>query len=118
MEIDLVALLTIGFFVGAVTTLPLHVWEMANGDMIPFNGVSIMAIGFVALFPSVLAQLFWVAAIQRIGPATAGYFIYLTPVFGTLMAVFILGESFAWFHAIGIILIFTSVYLATIAKQQ
>jgi drug/metabolite transporter (DMT)-like permease len=117
-EIDLVALLTIGFFVGAVTTLPLHGWEMANGHMVPFNQTSILAIAFIALFPSVVAQLFWVAAIQRIGPASAGYFIYLTPVFGTLMAIMLLGEIFAWFHAVGIILIFTGVYLATVSKQK
>ena len=90
-EIDLVALLTIGFFVGAVTTLPLHVWEMADGRMIPFDGASILAIGFIALFPSVLAQLFLVEEIHRVGPATAGYFIYPTPVFGTLMAIILLG---------------------------
>ncbi|MEE2968723.1 MAG: DMT family transporter, partial [Pseudomonadota bacterium] len=117
-EIDLVTLLTIGFFVGSVTTLPLHVWEMANGDMIPFNQTSVLAIFFIALFPSVLAQLFWVGAIYRVGPVTAGYFIYHTPVFGTLMAIILLGESFAWFHAVGILLIFTGVYLATSGKGQ
>jgi drug/metabolite transporter (DMT)-like permease len=117
-EIDLVSLLTIGFFVGAITTLPLHVWEMANGEMIPFNQTSVLAIAFIALFPSVLAQLFWVAAIQRVGPAMAGYFIYLTPVFGTGMAIFLLGEIFAWFHGIGILLIFAGVYLATVAKTR
>ncbi len=117
-EIDLETLLTIGFFVGSVTTLPLHVWEMANGDMIPFNQTSVLAIFFIALFPSVLAQLFWVGAIHRVGPVTAGYFIYLTPVFGTLMAIILLGESFAWFHAVGILLIFTGVYLATSGKGQ
>ncbi|NQU70176.1 MAG: DMT family transporter [Rhodospirillales bacterium] len=116
-EIDLIALLTIGFFVGSVTTLPLHIWEMANGQMIPFNGTSVLAIAFIALFPSVLAQLFWVEAIQRVGPTTAGYFIYLTPVFGTLMAITLLGEIFAWFHGVGIMLIFGGVYLATVAKS-
>jgi drug/metabolite transporter (DMT)-like permease len=117
-EIDLVSLLTIGFFIGTITTLPLHLWEIANGDPVPFSRTSVLAIAFVALLPSVIAQLFWVEAIHRVGPAMAGYFIYLTPVFGTLMAVLLLGESFAWFHGVGIALIFGGIYLATMAKRQ
>ena len=44
--------------------------------------------------------------------------LYLTPVFGTGMAIFLLGEIFAWFHGIGILLIFAGVYLATVAKTR
>ena len=48
------------------------------------------------------------------GANTAGYFIYLAPVFGTVAAIVLLGESFFWFHALGIALIFAGIFLATL----
>lgn len=117
-ELDLIAFMTVAFFVGAVLTLPLHVWEMANGVYMPMNLTALWASAAVALFPSVLAQLFWAEAIRRVGATTAGYFIYLTPVFGALMAVVLLGERFAWYHLAGIGLIFTGIFLATFARPR
>lgn len=117
-ELDLIGFMTVAFFVGAVLTLPLHVWEMANGVYMPMNLTALWASAAVALFPSVLAQLFWAEAIRRVGATTAGYFIYLTPVFGALMAVVLLGERFAWYHLAGIGLIFTGIFLATFARPR
>lgn len=116
-ELDLIGFLTVAFFVGSLTSLPFHLWEIADGRAMPFNLVTLWAVPYIALFPSLLAQIFWVTAIQRIGPATAGYFVYLTPVFGTLMAIGLLGETFAWFHAAGIGLIFAGVWLATAGRS-
>ncbi len=116
-DLDLIGFLTVAFFVGALTSLPFHLWEIADGRAMPFNLMTLWAVPYIALFPSLLAQFFWVTAIQRIGPATAGYFVYLTPVFGTLMAIGILGETFAWFHAAGITLIFAGVWLATAGRR-
>lgn len=111
--LDLVGFLTVTFFIGAVLTLPLHLWEIARGQHMPLNFTAVWASLFVALFPSVLAQLFWAEAIRQVGATTAGYFIYLTPVFGALMAIVLLGESFHWFHAAGIALIFAGIFIAT-----
>jgi len=36
-----------------------------------------------------------------VGAATAGQFIHLMPLLGTLMAVLFLGEQLFWFHIIG-----------------
>lgn len=111
--LDLVAFMTVAYFFGSVFTLPLHGWEMAEGRFMPMNFTAFWASAFVALFPSVLAQLFWAEAIRQVGATRAGFFIYLTPVFGALMAIGLLGEAFAWFHLVGIALIFAGVYLAT-----
>ena len=116
--LDLIAFMTVLFFVGSVLTLPLHVWEMTQGRYMPLNFTALWASFFVALFPSVLAQIFWADAIRQVGATTAGYFIYLTPVFGALMATVLLGETFAWFHLIGIALIFAGIYVATIAPAR
>ena len=77
------------------------------------NLTTVWSIGFMTLGPSVLAQIFWAYSVSKVGPGTAGYFIYLAPVFGVLLATSLLGEQFYLFHAAGIVLIFTGVWLAT-----
>ncbi len=117
-SLDLICFLTVAFLIGALTTLPFHIAEIVLVEAMPVSWTAVWAVVFVALFPSVLAQLFWVDSIRRIGPATAGYFIYLTPVFGTLMAIVLRGEAFAWYHAAGIVLILGGVWLATAAHRR
>ena len=80
---------------------------------VPVNLTAFWSIGFMTLGPSVLAQIFWAYSVKKIGPGTAGYFIYLAPVFGVLLATSLLGEIFFMFHAAGIILIFAGIWFAT-----
>ncbi len=117
-SLDLICFLTVAYLIGALTTLPLHIGEMVLVEAMPMTWTALWAVAYIALFPSVLAQLFWLDGIRRIGPASAGYFIYLTPVFGTLMAIALLGETFAWYHATGIVLILGGVWLATAAHRR
>lgn len=117
-SLDLVCFLTVAFLVGALTTLPFHLAEIVLVEAMPMSWTALWAVAFIAVFPSVLAQMFWVDSIRRIGPVTSGYFIYLTPVFGTLMAIALLGEAVAWYHGVGIVLILGGVWLATAARRR
>jgi len=117
-SLDLICFLTTAFLVGSLTTLPFHIGEIILVEAMPMTWTAFWAVAYIALFSSVLAQLFWVDGIRRIGAAPAGYFIYLTPVFGTLMATALLGEEFAWYHALGIVLILGGVWLATAARRR
>lgn len=113
-KFELMPLMTIMFLIGALTCMPLYLWEsLVQGRTVPLNMAAVWSIGFLGIFPSLLAQIFWTVAVGRVGANTAGYFIYLSPVFGTLVAIGFLGEAFAWFHAAGIALIFIGVYIAT-----
>ena len=112
MMLSLPAFLTVMFFVGSVTTLPLHLWEIADGAGMPLSWPALAAIVYVALFASVLAQLFWAAGVARVGATRAGYFIYLTPAFGAAIAVAVLGETVGWYHLAGVAAIFAGIWLA------
>lgn len=113
-ELELMPMMTVLFAIGCLTTLPLYLWEARVYDWpAPFGWHALLGIGFMGIFPSLLAQVFWASAVARVGANTAGYFIYLAPVFGTVAAMVLLGESFFWFHALGIALIFAGIYLAT-----
>jgi drug/metabolite transporter (DMT)-like permease len=50
--------------------------------------------------------------VELIGPARAGLFNNLIPVFGALFAVVILGEAFTAYHALALVLGLGGIYLA------
>ncbi len=56
---------------------------------------------YVAIFPATLGYLCWNEGVRLIGPQMAGQFIHLMPVFGVLLAMIFLGESFQIYHWIG-----------------
>ena len=47
-----------------------------------------------------------------IGPARAGVFLNLTPVFGPLMAVLLLGEPLAPYHALALAMVLGGIWIA------
>jgi drug/metabolite transporter (DMT)-like permease len=63
--------------------------------------------------PSVLAFGFYQVGVREVGPSVTGVFLYLIPVYGVLLAVFLLGESFQTYHAVGLVLVVAGVVLAT-----
>lgn len=67
---------------------------------------------YTAIFPSILAQTFYVVGNRLIGGNRAGLFINLVPVFGTLLSVLILAERFHAHHAIALALVFGGIWLA------
>jgi len=64
-----------------------------------------LALVFVAVGPAVLAYGCWGAGLQRVGPATAGFFSNLTPLFAALMSAAFLGEMPHLFHGVAFLLI-------------
>jgi drug/metabolite transporter (DMT)-like permease len=75
-------------------------------------------LAYIVIFPSLLSQVFWVRGIELIGPSRASVFINLVPVFGSGLAVLIVGESFASYHAAGIVFVIGGVMLAEWAGKR
>jgi len=99
--------------VGLIGILPFYLLELSSGKSFSINTASLSTIVYVAIFPSVLAFIFWNRAIREIGANRAGSFIHLMPVFSTILAVFFLGETIEFFHVQGILLVFSGIVLAT-----
>lgn len=104
--------LAVTFALGALMLAPLYGWEHVAARQLDGNPTTFAAIAYVALFPSVLAYLCYNRGVELIGANRAGQFVHLMPVFGSLMAVAFLGESFHLFHVIGIGLIFAGIVVA------
>jgi drug/metabolite transporter (DMT)-like permease len=101
------------FAAGTLMLVPFFLGEIHGGRTLEFNLVTLLAVGYVAIFPSIVAYLCFNRGVELVGANRAGLFIHLMPVFGSLMAIAFLGESFRWFHGIGIVLIAAGILLAT-----
>lgn len=53
----------------------------------------LLSLGYIAVFASAIAFLLWSYGVARIGPARAGQFLHLMPVFGAILAFLVLGEA-------------------------
>ncbi|WP_298368448.1 EamA family transporter [Azospirillum sp.] len=101
------------FAIGAVELLPFYVWETITQRAVEPTTVTFLAVGYVALFPSIVAYLCFNRVVELVGANTAGLAIHLVPVFGSLLAVLFLGEQPHLYHGVGIALIATGIALAT-----
>lgn len=66
---------------------------------------------FTAIFPSLLAQLFFMRGVELVGANRAGMFINLVPIYVTVLAVTLLGEAFHLYHLVGLALVFSGIAL-------
>jgi drug/metabolite transporter (DMT)-like permease len=98
---------------GLVLLFPFYMWEISTGAHFTLNQNSLLAFAYIGIFPSVLAFLFWNKGVEMVGANVAGSFINLSPVFSTIMGVFLLGESLEPFHYSAIALIFIGIWLVT-----
>lgn len=117
-EIDRIGLMGAQIAVGLVILLPPFVWEYAAGARTTWNGAAAAALLYVGIFPSVIAYLLYTFGIGRVGPARAGLFIHLIPVFGAILAVIFLGESLHPYHALGMAAIVTGLACSNLGGRQ
>ena len=107
------ALLCASILVGVVCLAPFYAWEISRGAQITPDAATIATLLYIALLASLAAYTFWSQAVEEIGANRAGAFLNLMPMFGSLLAMLFLGESFHFFHACGIALILAGVALAS-----
>lgn len=92
--------------------------ELARGEVQAPTLQGLAVVAYVGLFPSLLAQVFFVRAVELIGPARAGLFTNLTPVFGAGLAWLGLGEHFGWHHALALLLVMAGIGLSEASARR
>jgi drug/metabolite transporter (DMT)-like permease len=97
---------------GACMVAPFYLRELGQGARITDHWQNYAGIAYMAVFPSFISYLFFNRGVQLIGAARAGQSMHLIPIFGSLMAVLFLGESFHLYHLAGVMLIGTGIALA------
>lgn len=77
-----------------------------------------LVVAYVALLPSIVAQMTYAQGVELIGPNRASLFINLIPVVGAVLAVFMLDESLETFHIIAAAFIVAGIGLAEYAARR
>jgi drug/metabolite transporter (DMT)-like permease len=110
--------LWITFVAGSMLLLPFFLWEQASGRTLTATPTTLLAVGYVSVFPSILSYLFFNRGVELVGPNRAGLFIHLIPVFGTLLAILLLGEAFHIFQAAGALLILAGIVMVNRFRRR
>jgi drug/metabolite transporter (DMT)-like permease len=98
---------------GALLLLPFSVWEFSVGLTLKPDALTAATLVYVVIFPSTLAYLFFNRGIALIGPNRAAPFFHLMPVFGSAMAILLLGEQPRLFHLAGYLMVLAGVVIAS-----
>jgi drug/metabolite transporter (DMT)-like permease len=98
---------------GAVLLLPFAVWEYSTGSVLRLDLLSLLTLGYVIVFASTLAYLCFNRGISLIGPNRAAPFLHLVPVFGSVLAILLLGEKPQLFHLAGYAMVLVGVIIAS-----
>ena len=88
--------------------LPFVLWmglDAVNAE----NGPSVI---YAGIFPSLIAPLLWMLAVQWIGPNRTSIFMNMMPVFTAIIAFFWLKEAWTVYHTVGGIVIVAGILLA------
>ncbi|ADZ92478.1 DMT family transporter [Marinomonas mediterranea] len=73
---------------------------------------------YMASFASIAAFICWNKGIEKIGPASAGHFIHLMPIFSVALSIPLLGETLETFHLLGVIFILSGILTATVLNNR
>ncbi|MDN2565380.1 DMT family transporter [Aquibium sp. A9E412] len=95
-----------------ITSLPFAAWEYATGRMVWPDAAGWGVAAYTAIFPSLLAQIFFIRGNELLGGNRASLFINLVPIFGTGLSVLLLGEAFRPYHGLAMVLVLGGIWLA------
>ena len=107
------AMLWVFAVAGVIINGVIYATEVFSPMAFALSWGNVMMIAYVAIFPSVLAFVFYNAGVKALGPGIAGQFLYLTPILTAILAVVFLGETFELYHLVGLVVIVVGLYLAT-----
>jgi drug/metabolite transporter (DMT)-like permease len=99
-------------FGALLSAIPLLFWEIGSGKAIVPDGTGWIIVLYAAIFPSLMSQVLYVRGVEMIGANRAGLFINAIPVFGTLLSVMLIGETFHLFHLVALLLVLGGIAIA------
>ena len=107
-----IVMMTMLAIFACIASIPGAIFEVISGHAKMPTGYNWLLLGYIAFVPTLMAELFYLRGVELIGPARAGIFINLVPIFAAILAVLVLSESFQLFHAISLVLVLVGIYIA------
>jgi len=118
-DLDRLGLLGAQLALAVAMLLPALAWEYAVGGERPsLNAAALAAMLYVGIAASLLANLLYMIGIARVGPARAGMFIHLVPLYGAIISTACLGERLHLHHAVGMAAIMAGLACSNMADER
>jgi drug/metabolite transporter (DMT)-like permease len=111
---------TLMILVGAVLMAPLAAVQLAHQDFADIGALRWGALAYSTVFPLVVTNVLYFAALRRVGASRATLFMYLQPFLGALFAALLLGETIGAIQLVGGVFIVGGVALGRMwqARRQ
>lgn len=106
------------FTYGLLMVVPFGWNEFTSIEWSTFGSTEYTCITLITICGTFLAYLFNVYGIKILGASVAGAYIYIQPVFATIIAMIFLKEQLELYKILAAALIFTGVYLCNRAKEE
>jgi len=113
ISISPISFLTVLICFGTLCILPFYLWEVAVFKGFEINFVNISIFLYLGIFPSILSYIFWNYGVRTAGASIASVFMYLLPVFTSIIAYLFLKESLFSYHFFGGLLIFFGLIMSS-----
>ena len=98
--------------VAVVVSLPVLAFEMSRGQTFWPTTQGWIVLAYVAICPTLLAQVFYIRSVELVGPGRATLFYNMTPALGAMLAAIFLREPLAAYHLVSLALVIGGVTLA------
>lgn len=109
--------LTWAFTFGTLFIVPVGWHQFVEAPWTTFSVIDYTAIGAVVFLATFLAYLLTIYGLQHLPASSTGSYIYLQPIFATIVSVIFLDESISWIKVLSAILIFSGVWLVQQSRK-
>ncbi len=113
VKYDTLTMTAFNHFAGALIVLPLAIYQAARlygaGNW-PLPWQAWVALGYMAVFSSALAYVFYFWLLRYLEASQLSAFTYLLPVLATILGIVFLGEKGSWEQVVGGVLALGGVY--------
>jgi len=110
--------LAVTFTFGTLMLLPFFIWERAVSAPLVLTPTLGLTIVYIAIFPSILAYLFWNHGVAVIGSSSTGLFACFIPIFTAVIAILFLHETLHAYHAVGLVMVIVGIALVQTARPD
>ena len=106
------------FFFGMLMVIPFGIEEFTLVEWSNMPNEAWLSLSYIVIGTTFIAYLLNTWALKYVNPSLVGYYIYLQPVFSTIVAVSFRGDKLTLIEALYSLLIFTGVYLVSVKSTR
>ena len=101
------------FLFASIINVPIGIFSLQSVNLAEISASAWLVVAALVLFPTILAYYWNAWALARVEPSVVAVYVYLQPLIGTFLAIFLLGEHFSTRLFISALLVFLGVFLVT-----